>query len=1078
MTDPSYSDIQLITFRDRYAHGEERYPHEAWRRVARAVAKAERSDEDVALWEARYFELQDMDRYVPGGRIIAAMGTGLSVTAQNCYVIPSPVDSCDGILDSLRYWIEIQRKGGGVGVNLSSLRPAGTEVKGVNGTSSGPVSWANMFADATNVIIQGGSRRGAAMIMIDDSHPDVLEFIHAKEKPGRLEGCNMSVCISDEFMEAAHLNLDWDLRWDGRVYRTVKAKQVWDEICDAAWRSAEPGIYFMGRANADANSGYFETLISTNPSMPAGTLVCTRDGIFPIEELEGRQFMVKSLDGTWAPAECRLSGEDEEILEISFGKNKITHSTPQHRWPVAGRLGRLHKVDASELRPNDLIPLNRNEPLGIQGDMTLTEDDGFFCGYLFGDGTLHFRDKGAPVLSIVFAPEERPLAERLVSYMNERKADPSTIRPEREGSENLNISTSSVPFVAWVEEKFGWTGKGELPKAVWRSNDAFIRGFVDGWFSSDGHVARSDAKVPVVLLTSSREKPIIEMAKLLSFYGIGSNVNSSVVKKGVFPNGKDYGREYARWDLKIQQSNMKKFARVFGLSHRRKAENLAALAVREFRVSQELDFAEVKSVRSAGRARVWDISVLHTQHMFPSQYSYTGNCGEQPLGSWGACLLGSFNLAAFVGVAEDGQGAVFDWDSLRTLAGYAVRFNDNIVDLSEYPLPECRDSQQRIRRMGIGVMGLADALIRFGWRYGSKEAVDFTARVFETLRDCTYAASANLAEERGSFPEFVADRFLERPFVKALPKRVRDLIRSKGMRNCYLLTQAPTGTIAQMAGVNSGIEPYFAFKTYRRDRIEDGYWIKTEWADAYESADRPAWLVTANDVTPEEHVMMQAAAQRFVDSSISKTANLPESATVSDVARVYELAYEMGLKSLSVYRDNSRAVQVLNREDVHAVAAPATGRRKMPTSREAVTHSFRVGEQDGYLTVGRYDDGSPGEVFLRVSKQGSTISGLMDTIAMLMSYCLQSRDIGLATLVDKLSGVRFEPSGMTGNPDVPFATSVVDYMARWMALEFGPREGLVAVRPSSSGVICPVCGMDMIPGNGCFSCSCGFEKCG
>lgn len=726
MANAVYSDVQVLTFQDRYSHDGEQFPHQAWRRVSNAVAEAE-ADPTREEWAQRFYSLMENSRYVPGGRILAALGTGAGVTAQNCYVIPSPEDSRQAIVGtSLMQWTEIQSKGGGVGINISSLRPSGDLVKGVNGTSSGPVTWAQLFAYVSHdVVIQGGSRRGAAMIMIDCDHPDVFEFIHAKEVPGRLEGCNMSVCISDAFMEAVKRNGDWDLKWNGRVYRTVKAKQVWDEIVEAAWASAEPGIYFMERANKEANSGYFETLISTNP------------------------------------------------------------------------------------------------------------------------------------------------------------------------------------------------------------------------------------------------------------------------------------------------------------------------------------------------------------------------CGEQPLGPYGACLLGSFNLRAFVKDDPDGTEKVFDFEEFKQYVPLAVRFNDNIVDLSHYPLEQCADSQHRIRRMGIGVMGLADVLLDLKVRYGSKEAISLTSHIMKVLRDESYRASVALAAERGSFPEFVAEEYLKRPFIRRLPADIRRGIQEYGIRNCYLLSVAPTGTISQMTGVNSGIEPYFDFKYFRKDRLGE-YWVKSDWSDLYEGA-RPSYVVAAMDVTPEEHVLMQAACQEFVDSSISKTANMPNSATVDDVARLYMLAYDEGLKSLSVYRDGSRAVQVLNTAASMVVDAPSNvvqlnGRRRLPTDRAAVNHKFEVDGVEGYLTVGLFEDGQPGEVFINISKQGSTMNGLFDVVGMLLSYCFQY-GVPFEALSDKLTGQLFAPAGRTANKEIPFATSIVDYVVRYISLKWMGAGalvgGVVEAVGSITGEACPMCGQMMRQADGCQHCpSCSFEKCG
>jgi ribonucleoside-diphosphate reductase alpha chain len=489
----------------------------------------------------------------------------------------------------------------------------------------------------------------------------------------------------------------------------------------------------------------------------------------------------------------------------------------------------------------------------------------------------------------------------------------------------------------------------------------------------------------------------------------------------------------------------------------------------------------------------------------------TNPCGEQPLGPYGACLLGSFNLDAFMRQDEAGDWS-FDFVEFRKHIPSAVRFNDNVVDLSHYPIDECRDSQQRIRRMGIGVMGLADCMLKQKIRYGSPESITFTEDVFRTLRDEAYKASVELAKERGPFPEFTTE-YLRRPFITRLPYDIQQGIANYGIRNCYLLTQAPTGTTSLLAGVNSGIEPYFDFDYLRSDRTGD-YSVTSSWAEMYSGPDRPEWLVCSNDVTPEGHVYVQAAAQRYNDSSISKTANAPADHTVEDVKRLYMLAYDEGLKSISYYRDGSRSEQVL----YHKEAAPADAksaveaaealltkhggpiRRKLPDERQAITHKFRVGEQEGYMTVGLFDDGTPGEVFINVNKQGSTVSGLMDTVAMLTSYSLQY-GVPLGELASKLKNTRFEPSGPTSNKQIPIATSIVDYVFRWLELKFDGANAVVQpalipaeeIAPSTgvdmysakktdavaSGVGCPDCGAVLYYGEGCLMCrNCGYNKCG
>lgn len=288
--------IRQKVFMDRYslkdAKGEptEFTPEEMWQRVAAGIAQMEKTHALRKFWAQKFYDSMENFKFVPAGRILSGAGTGYEVTFFNCYVIPSPKDSRAGIMENITHTVEIQARGGGVGINLSSLRPHGARVKKVNGTSSGPVSWAKLYSAANHdVIQQGGSRRGALMLMLHDWHPDVIEFIHAKEDGVSIPGANLSVCISDKFMEAVQKDEDWitkfpdtsdpayDEKWDGVIENwealggrvieshTYKARDIWDQICTSAWKSAEPGLHFLERSNKWGNTWYFEKLLSTNP---------------------------------------------------------------------------------------------------------------------------------------------------------------------------------------------------------------------------------------------------------------------------------------------------------------------------------------------------------------------------------------------------------------------------------------------------------------------------------------------------------------------------------------------------------------------------------------------------------------------------------------------------------------------------------------------------------------------------------------------------------------------------------------------------------------------------------------------
>ena len=264
--------IREKVFLDRYSlkgrdgAATEKRPEEMWRRVADSIASVETTDEKRSYWAERFYATLEGFHFVPGGRILAGAGTGHRVTYYNCYVIPSPDDSRSGILDNLKIMTEIMARGGGVGINLSTLRPRGSYIHTVNGTASGPCSWAQLYSVATgDVIQQGGSRRGALMLMLDDSHPDIEEFITVKRRSGMIEHANLSVAVSDAFMEALAVDGPWELKWNGQVQKTLRAKDLWNMICESAWTSAEPGLVFMDRYNTLSNTWYFENIRCVNP---------------------------------------------------------------------------------------------------------------------------------------------------------------------------------------------------------------------------------------------------------------------------------------------------------------------------------------------------------------------------------------------------------------------------------------------------------------------------------------------------------------------------------------------------------------------------------------------------------------------------------------------------------------------------------------------------------------------------------------------------------------------------------------------------------------------------------------------
>lgn len=717
--------IRQKVFLDRYSLKDEQgnptepTPVEMWKRVARGVAEAEKKP-DRKKWEKEFYRVMEDFKFVPAGRILSGAGTGYQVTYFNCFVIPSPKDSRHGILEALGQLVEIQARSGGVGLNLSSLRPKGARVKKVNGTSSGPVNWATLFSVATHDIVQqGGSRRGATMLMLWDWHPDVEEFITVKQDLTKINGANLSVCISDGFMEAVKKDADWDLvypdlsdpnydkEWDGDlpkwremggkviVHKTVKARYLWDLICTAAWRSAEPGLHFLERSNKRSNTWYFERLVATNP------------------------------------------------------------------------------------------------------------------------------------------------------------------------------------------------------------------------------------------------------------------------------------------------------------------------------------------------------------------------CGEQPLGPWAVCNLGAMNLAAYVhgdDLASDKAGK-FDYDSFGRDVQVAVRLLDNVIDLTYYFFPENEQCAKDIRRTGLGIMGLADALIKMQVRYGSEDSVVVLEKIFKALRDNAYIASADLAKEKGSFPKFDKDKYMQGYHVKALPKKIRDQIEEQGIRNAVLLTIAPTGTTSLVSGVSSGVEPVYEFSFLRRWRGGEEiqyHPLFDTWRKAHPTEERPDYFASANDLTPLEHTKVQAIAQEYIDSSISKTVNAPNSHTVDDVKTLYMAAYDMGLKGVTYMRDGSR-MGVLERVDEKPKAAeapvvqeevkptiPVTPRVPRPSVLMGVTYKADSPIGKIYMTINENEKHDPFEVFINHGKSGSDLMAMADALGRMISFVLRIHSPVPAR--ERMREIVSELSGIGGSRSIGFGEnrvrSLPDAVSKVLAKHF------------------------------------------
>jgi ribonucleoside-diphosphate reductase alpha chain len=710
----------------------ERSVDETWWRVARAIAMAE-APAQREHWARAFHDAMSGFRFLPAGRILAGAGTGRSVTLFNCFVMGTLPDSLSGIFDGLKEAALTMQQGGGIGHDFSTLRPKGAPVRGVGADASGPLSFMDVWDSMCRTIMSAGARRGAMMGTLRCDHPDIEAFVAAKREARRLRNFNLSVLVTDAFMQAVKDDGDWPLVFGGVTFRVIRARDLWEQIMRATYDYAEPGVIFIDRVNAANNLAYCETIGCTNP------------------------------------------------------------------------------------------------------------------------------------------------------------------------------------------------------------------------------------------------------------------------------------------------------------------------------------------------------------------------CGEQPLPPYGACLLGSVNLARLV-MDPFTARAHLDESALRAITAVAVRFMDNVIDVSNYPLEAQRAEAMAKRRIGLGLTGLADALAMCGLVYGADEAAATAAQWMATIEHAAYRASADLAKERGAFPLFDPARFGLSGHAASLPKDLRAQISAHGIRNGLLTSIAPTGTISLFAGnVSSGIEPIFSLGYDRRILQPDGSsrservtdYALGVWRELHGDAPPPEAFVTAETLDPAAHLRMQAAVQRHVDSSISKTINVPADLPFDDFKAVYEQAYDMGLKGCTTFRPNDITGSVLSTTQA-AAQAPLDRAEVLP----GFTYKLRWPESDHAIYITMNDivlEGvrRPFEIFIN-SKNMEHYAWTVALTRMISAVFRRGGDVGF--VVEELKAV-FDPRGgqwMEGRY-VPSLLAAIGGIIERHMLEIGFLKAPVSLNtapavgddngPKRSA--CPRCGeRALMFQEGCATClSCGFSKC-
>ncbi len=496
----------------------------------------------------------------------------------------------------------------------------------------------------------------------------------------------------------------------------------------------------------------------------------------------------------------------------------------------------------------------------------------------------------------------------------------------------------------------------------------------------------------------------------------------------------------------------------------------------------------------------WDTMTKYHNAEYCSPLVSTNPCAEQPLPDGGCCNLGALNLERFVD--NDGN---FDFDGFKETTAVGARFLDNVIDynLERHALEEQKQNAMNDRRVGLGILGLGDMLVKMGIKYDSDEALETINKIMEIHRNTAYETSAELAKEKGQFPNFDWDGYSQSLFVQDLPKELQEKIKNHGVRNCTLTTVAPTGSGAIVARVTSGIEPIFATSYQRKVKKNDSLGKEFDTFTVYHPVVKemfgtdenlPEYVVTAHNVDPYFRVKMQGEVQKYIDSSISSTVNLAEETTVDTVADIYMTAYKADLKGITVYREGSREGILITNEkssedEPQTEAQEKKSARMRPTTTSGQTRRMRTGDGTLYITVNEDENGLC-EVFTTIGKAGGTVAAQTEAISRLISLSLRS-GVDPNSIISQLKGISGpNPTWEDGQlilstPDA-IGRALESFVDGEAVPESGKKKAQFEIAEDTSttptntqGMYCKECdGHGIVDEGGCLICKdCGWSKC-
>jgi len=1057
--------------------------------------------------------------------------------ASACF-IQSVQDNMEDIMELARSEAMLFKFGSGTGTDLSTLRSHREKLSG-GGRPSGPLSFMRVYDQIAAVVKSGGkTRRAAKMQSLKVWHPDILEFIECKckeEQKARVltakgyeaeeayssvlfQNANLSVRVSDEFMQAVEADEPWTTHWvtePSKPGPTFKAREMFRKLADAAWACGDPGLQYdttINRWHTCPNSGRIN---ASNPCVTGDTLVGTADGYRRIRDLVGQSVEIVGASGCRVSVDRIFKTGHKPVYELKTRSGYRLRLTADHPVYTVNR----GDVPAAELTQDDAVEL-RGPGFGSE---FVPECFGELVGAAVGDGCIS-RGREQDFLLLTVGREEAAVAHRLQGNISESKRwleirDGRSLRHSEvaETPTTFRVGTSVGAIIDRMRQyailDAGATHK-RLTDAVFALDRPSQAAILRGLFTTDGTVANYGAKSQYVALDSTSLELLRQVQLVLLGFGINAKIYENRRALGqntaMLPDGKGGMKKYVveqMHSLRISRHSRLLFEREIGfLSESLKAQRLAHLN-EEVGTYRDTLIDRVASLTPCGTEDVYDLTEPETRH-FVANGIVVHNCSEYMFLDDSACNLASVNLMKFR--RPDGT---FDAERFQFACRLVFIAQEVLVDHASYPTHRIALNSHRYRPIGLGYSNLGSLLMASGLPYDSDEARGLCSVVTALMHGAACRTSAELAaagpfdafeENRGPMLHVMemhwdkVDHIQGCPeYLRAAARKVWDEVlvqgRRHGFRNAQATVLAPTGTISFMMDCDTtGIEPDIALVKYKQltgggmmkivnqtvpealktlgysdaeitsivnyinkeDTIEGAADLKPEHLPVFDCAFQPS---NGTRFIPwKAHVLMMAAAQPFISGAISKTVNMPKDSTPEDIAGAYLEGWKLGLKALAVYRDGAKESQPLStktsepEKQEKVLAAPR--RERLPDTRRSITHKFSVSAHEGYITVGLYPDGRPGELFITMAKEGSTIGGLMDCFGTAVSMSLQY-GVPLEVYVNKFSHTRFEPMGYTKNRDIPIAKSVVDYIFRWLGLTFLPgyREGNKLLAPPAEG---------------------------